>query len=384
MGDAAAAPPPLARVRLDSVDVVRGLIMVVMAIDHVRDMVGPRTDPTDLAVTTPALFLTRLVTHLCAPGFVLLAGTGAFLSKKAPPELSRFLLSRGLWLVVVELTLVRTAWYFNFEPRFPVQVIWVLGWSMVALAALSRLPLPAVAAFGIAMMGLHNLFDGIRVAPLISGHPTLRDLVVSILHVQNPPVIYPLVPWIGVMAVGYALGAVFRFDPARRRRALRSLGLALCAAFVVVRALNSYGDPSPWGPQRSPVFTAIAFFNTTKYPPSLDYLLMTLGPLLLLLAAAEAARGWLSRALIVFGRVPFFFYLLHLYLIHAIAICVGVATGFPASAFLTGWFLFPGTYGLGLAAVYLVWLLVVAALYPACGWFARIKATRRDWWLSYL
>jgi len=376
------------RARLESVDLVRGLIMVVMAIDHVRDMLGAgHFDPTDLSRTTAGLFLTRLVTHLCAPGFVLLAGTGAFLSRKAPRELSRFLLTRGLWLVVVELTIVRTAWLFNFEFFFPVQVIWAIGWSMVALAGLVFLPLPIIGLAGGAMIALHNLFDGLHAGPLLSGGSLIgsgRDWVVSVLHRQNPPVIYPLVPWIGVMAVGYALGPLFLREPARRRRALVALGAALCVTFVVLRAVNGYGDPRPWTPQPRALYTAFAFVNTEKYPPSLDYLLMTLGPVFLLLAAAEKLRGPLARALIVFGRVPFFFYVAHLYLIHLLAIALGVATGFGVRPFLTGWIWFPNGYGVSLPAVYAAWALVVVALYPLCRWFAQVKARRRDWWLSYV
>ena len=380
------------RARLESVDLVRGLIMVVMAIDHVRDMMGPRLDPNDLAVTTAALFLTRLVTHLCAPGFVLLAGTGAFLSKKSPSELSRFLLSRGLWLVVVELTIMKVAWSFNFDPHLMgLQVIWAIGWSMVAMAVLVRLPRPAVGLFGVAMIALHNLFDGVAVGALLAGPQghrvyagTLRDWLISFAHVQNRPIVYPVVPWIGVMAVGFALGPLFRGEASRRRRTLALLGVSLCAAFLLLRALNGYGDPQPWSAQASPAFTAISFFNTAKYPPSLDYLLMTLGPIFLLLLAAESLRGKVARPLIVFGRVPFFFYVLHVYLIHGLALALGVGTGFPAADFLVAWPAFPRGFGVGLTAVYLAWALVVLALYPACRWFAQVKERRRDWWLGYL
>lgn len=375
------------RSRLESIDLVRGLIMVVMALDHARDMLGSsHFDPTDLSRTTPLLFFTRLATHLCAPGFLLLAGTGAFLSRKPGPELSRFLLIRGLWLVLVEVTLVKLAWTFNVDPRqTALQVIWAIGWSMVVLAALVHLPLPAAGAIGVLLISAHNLFDGVTVGALIgpsrqwSG--SMRDWLIAILHVQRFPVIYPLIPWIGVMALGYALGPLFELEPARRRRALVWLGLALCAAFVALRACNRYGDPHPWSHQPSSLYTALSFLRTEKYPPSLDYLLMTLGPLFLLLAAAEKVR-WAPLA--VLGRVPFFFYLAHLYLLHALAVALGVATGFGARALLVGWPWFPGGFGLSLGGVYLAWALVVVALYPACRWFAHLKASRREAWLSYL
>lgn len=381
------SPGSAGRSRLESIDLVRGLIMVVMALDHARDMLGSsHFDPTDLSRTTPLLFFTRLATHLCAPGFVLLAGAGAFLSRKPAPELSRFLLTRGLWLVVVEVTLVKLAWTFNFDPRQTgLQVIWAIGWSMVALAGLVRLPLRAAGAIGALLICAHDLFDGVTAGPLLgpsrewSG--SARDWLVAILHVRRFPVIYPLVPWIGVMALGYALGPIFLFEPPRRRRVLVALGLALGAAFIGIRALNGYGDPDPWSPQQSPLYTALSFLRTEKYPPSLDYLLMTLGPILLLLAAAEKVR-WAPFA--VLGRVPFFFYVAHLYALHALAVALGVATGFGARALLVGWPWFPNGFGLPLAGVYLAWVLVVVGLYPACRWFARLKANRREAWLSYL
>jgi uncharacterized membrane protein len=216
------------------------------------------------------------------------------------------------------------------------------------------------------MIALHNLFDGVTVAPMAGGGATGRDLLISILHVRNPPVIYPLIPWIGVMALGYAAGPIFALEPARRRRTLLLLGLGLSAAFFLLRGINLYGDPHPWTPDH-PI---LGFFNTEKYPPSLDYLLMTLGPLFLLLAAAEKMR---SPALVIFGRVPLFFYVAHVYVIHLLALLLGIATGFGVRPFLTGWPWFPKGFGLPLGAVYLAWALVVLALYPACRWFAQLE-----------
>jgi uncharacterized membrane protein len=387
------APPVALRPRLGAVDLARGFAMVVMALDHARDMLGAGwLDPLDLARTTPALFFTRWVTHLCAPAFLLLVGTGAFLSRKPRGMLSRFLVTRGLWLLVVEVTIVKLAWTFNLDPRaVALQVIWAIGWSMIALAALVWLPLPIVGLFGAAMIASHNLLDGFVAGPLASGTGpgrifvgSLGDWVASFFHQRNPPILYPVIPWMGVTALGYALGPVMLWDPARRRRILVALGASLCVAFVLLRLANGYGDPRPWLHQKSGLFTAMSFLNTTKYPASLDFLLMTLGPVLLLLAAAETLRGPLAAALVVFGRVPFFFYVLHLYLIHALALALGVFTGFGAAPFLKAWPAFPRSFGLPLGGVYLAWVLVVLALYPACRWFARVKATRRDWWLSYL
>jgi uncharacterized membrane protein len=388
-----AVPAETALSRVLSVDLVRGFVMVVMALDHVRDMLGAaRFDPTDLTRTTPALFFTRLITHLCAPAFLLLAGAGAFLSRKPRGPLSRFLLTRGVWLLVIEVTVVKFGWTFNLDPYSTfVQVIWAIGWSMIALAGLVWLPLPVVGLFGASMIASHNLFDGIRAGPLFTRTAAGRvlvgtpgDFLVSFLHQLNPPIIYPVIPWIGVIAVGYALGPVLLLESARRNRILIALGGALCAAFVLVRGLNGYGDPSPWAQQASPLFTAMSFLNTTKYPPSLDYLLMTLGPGLLLLASAEKLRGPVAGALAVFGRVPFFFYVLHLYLIHAAALALGIWTGFGVKPLLTAFPDFPPSFGVPLAGVYLAWVLVLVALYPPCRWFAGLRATRRDWWLSYL
>jgi uncharacterized membrane protein len=388
-----AVPATTAVSRLLTVDLVRGFVMAVMAIDHVRDMLGgARFDPTDLTRTTPALFFTRWITHLCAPAFLLLAGAGAFLSRKPRGALSKFLLTRGLWFVIVEVTVVKLGWTFNLDPySTPLQVIWAIGWSMIALAGLIWLPLPMVGLFGAALIASHNLFDGIPAGPLFTRTGAGRifvgtpwDLLISFLHQFNPPIIYPLIPWIGVVAVGYALGPVLLLESARRNRMLIALGGALCSAFLLVRGLNGYGDPHPWAQQAGSLFTAMSFLNTTKYPPSLDYLLMTLGPALLLLAAAEKLRGPVAAALAVLGRVPFFFYVLHIYLIHAAALALGLWTGFGVEPFLKAWPGFPESFGVPLAGVYLAWILVLLALYPACRWFARVKATRRDWWLSYL
>ena len=387
---------PTARRRLDSLDLVRGLVMVIMALDHVRDFFHHDAllyDPTDLGRTTPVLFFTRWITHLCAPAFVLLAGMGAYLygsRGRTRGEVARFLLTRGLWLVVVEVTLVRFALFFNFDYNFFfLQVIWVIGWSMVALAGLIFLPLRAIAGVGIAMIVGHNLLDGMGPAPFSSFAPGAKplsagDWLWSVVHVPNPPVIYPLIPWIGVMAVGYTLGAPARGDRARRRREFIRLGLALTAAFVALRAINGYGDPAPWTGQASPVYTLLSFLNTTKYPPSLLFLLMTLGPALVLLGLFDRTPGPIARFFITFGRVPFFFYILHFYLIHLLALVAAAWTGFDVRQFLVMPFSFPQEYGFSLGVAYMVWIGVVLVLYWPCRWFGELKARKTDAWLSYL
>jgi uncharacterized membrane protein len=385
---------PAARARLDSVDLLRGLVMVLMALDHVRDFFTDlRFDPTDLTRTNGLLFFTRWITHYCAPTFVFLAGTGAFLASargKSRPDLARFMVSRGLWLVLLEFTVIRLGWAFNLDYAGLqlVQVIWALGVSMVVLAGLIYLPLPGIVAFGVAMIALHNLADGIDPQTL-GGWGSLW----TILHVQRPIalpwgaplfVAYPLIPWIGVMAVGYAFGSILLQPADARRRTLLRLGGALTATFVLLRATNLYGDPRPWAPQSSALFTVLSFLNTTKYPPSLLFLLMTLGPAIMSLAWFEHLRGPVARFLIVFGRVPLFYYVLHLFLIHAAALAVGVMAGFPPSAFMRGIFDMPAGWGYGLPVVYAVWVAVVLALYPVSRWYADLKSRRREVWLSYL
>lgn len=383
-----------ARTRLDSVDLLRGLVMIVMALDHVRayfHYATPLFDPTDLSQTTPALFLTRWVTHFCAPVFVFLAGAGAYLSAargKTRGELSRFLLTRGLWLVLLELTVIRLAWTFDPTYRFtPLQVIWAIGWSMVALSALVHLPAWAVTAFGVALIALHNLLD-----PLAPADFGPHGWLWSLLHEGEPleafrgrqfDPAYPLVPWIGVMAAGYGFGRLLLLERGRRRRVLLRLGVGLTLAFVLLRALNFYGDPRPWSAQGSALLTFFSFVNTQKYPPSLLFLLMTLGPALVALRLFDRGAGRLSRPLVTFGRVPLFYYVLHLYLIHALALSLAAARHGSrlGEAFVGG---APPYFVYGLPTVYAVWIGVAAALYLPCRWFAGLKRRRRDAWLSYL
>jgi uncharacterized membrane protein len=379
--------------RIESVDIVRGAIMVVMALDHVRDFFGvPGVSPTDPARAGAALFFTRWITHICAPVFFLLTGTGAclYLRTKTVGELSRFLLTRGAWLILLELTLVRCLGFqFNVDYRVTMLVVlWALGWSMIALAALVYLPVTAIAAFGLALIAGHNLFDGVR----------LSSALWAILHapglINGPPhvvfVSYPLIPWIGVSAAGFALGRIYAWPVDRRRTFLWRTGAALIAAFVVLRGLNVYGDPSRWKTQTTAVSTMLSFLNTTKYPPSLLFLLMTLGPALLALAAADRTTPPVLRPVVTIGRVPLFYFLLHLPLIHLLAVAFAYARYHDAhwmfeSPDLAHYpFTPPPGWGYPLPVVYAVWITLVLALYPACRWFAGVKQRHRDVWLSYL
>lgn len=369
-----------AKGRIASIDVLRGLVMALMALDHTRDFFSTAGfNPRD--VTEPALFLTRWVTHFCAPTFILLAGLSAFLygSGKSRGELSRFLVTRGLFLILIDFTLIKFGWRFDLDLyRLTAGVIFAIGASMVALAVLIWLPRWAMGTTALAMIAGHNLLDGIRAEQFGQGAALWNFLhqpgVVHLGDQISVYVLYPLVPWIGVMAAGYALGPVMQLASEARQRLLFGLGAAVTLGFVLLRAANLYGDPVPWTAQTTWLASALSFLNSEKYPPSLLYLMMTLGPALMLLAAFEHARGRLARVLATFGQVSFFFYVVHIYLIHALAVAAGVATaGTLASN--------PGI-GLSLAGIYFIWLLVLVLLYPVCRWFAMLKQ-RGGWW-SYL
>jgi uncharacterized membrane protein len=394
---ASAAPPgePVAakRSRIESIDIVRGVVMILMALDHTRDFFGNTgINPTNPATTTIPLFFTRWITHFCAPTFFLLTGTGAFLAgrRKSKSELSRFLFTRGLWLIFLELIVCRGfGWQFNFDYRVILLiVIWALGWAMIVLSGLIYLPVSLITAFGMVMIACHNLFDSVN-----STNPLWLILHSPGIAFANPRhiifVTYPLIPWIGVTAAGYGLGQIYSWPVERRRNFLLRLGLTCVALFVVVRGINVYGDPNRWSAQRSVAFTVLSFLNTTKYPPSLLYLLMTLGPSLLFLWAVDAGTPRWLRPTLIFGKVPMFYYLLHIPLIHLLAIAVCYARygqvhwmfespdlgSFPITA--------PPGWGYSLPVVYLVWGVVVVTLYPLCRWFAGVRQRRSDAWLSY-
>jgi uncharacterized membrane protein len=382
------------RARVESVDVVRGVIMILMALDHTRDFFGiPGQNPTDMASTSAALFLTRWITHFCAPVFFLLTGTGAYLSlrRKSPGELSQFLLTRGIWLIFLEVVLVRCfAYQFNFDYRVTMLlVLWALGWAMITLSALVRLPAFVATALGALMIVGHNLLDSVK-----SASP-LWAILHSPGFVVNTPehvvfAAYPLIPWVGVTAVGYGLGQVFRWDAERRRGFLLRLGLALSLAFLVIRGLNIYGDPSRWMRQKTAVFTVLSFLNTTKYPPSLLFLLMTLGPAMVFLWFVDRGTPRVLRPALTIGKVPLFYYVLHFALIHLLAVVTcyvryGSAHWMFESPDLGHYpFSPPPGWGYSLPVVYLVWALVVVTMYPLCRWFAGLKQRRSDAWLSYL
>jgi uncharacterized membrane protein len=362
-----------------------------MALDHTRDFFsGARFDPTDLDRTTPALFLTRWITHFCAPVFVLLAGAGARLSLsrgRTRSALARLLFTRGAWLVLLEATLVQFGWTFDLPSRSVIlQVIWAIGASMIVLAPLVFLPVAAVGLLGLAIVAGHNALDGLRAESLGPAAGLWRLLHEHVnLAPQSGLTIfnhYPLLPWFGVLAVGYGFGGLLEREPAERARILLRAGLVACAGFVALRATNLYGDPRPWSSREDPVFTVLSFLNCEKYPPSLLLLLMTLGPALLALAAFGTGRARLARPLVVFGRVPLFYYLLHVPLIHLMVAAVGRAEGGAAMLRHPGHF--PRGFGYGLPAVYLAWISAVLLLYPLCRWFAGVKARRRSRWLSYL
>ena len=388
--------------RIISLDIFRGLIMVVMALDHARDFFSNVVfEPETLAQTWPALFFTRWVTHFCAPMFFLLAGTGAFLygQRHSRPELTRFLWTRGLWLIVLEFTIVGTAWSFQIPFGF-FGVIWALGVSMLLMAAIVHLPIRWIAVFSTAMIVLHDLFDGVRPAQFGSW-----GWLWSILHKRGGVllpfgvrefVLFPLIPLVGVMAAGYVIGHLYLIERARRKKLLASVGLGMIALFCLLRLTNLYGNPpaglggvsqGDFHLQPTIAKSVILFLDVEKYPPSLQFLLMTIGPSFLLLAwldQEQVPRGF--RALWMFGRVPMFFYVLHLYVIHWLAVGVAALRGQSVRWLFHGAFFgdTPVGYGYNLPFVYLMWMAAVLILYLPCRWFAEFKKHRRDWWLSYL
>lgn len=359
--------------RIFSIDALRGLVMIIMALDHVRDFfhVGAMSfSPTDLSRTTPVLFFTRWITHFCLPVFMFAAGMGAFLygQRRQKGQLARFLLTRGLWFIVLELTVMQFAYNFNFSFRFLIflLILWIFGICMVAMAPLVYLPMRALAVLSVAIMVLHNC----------------RNL----LH--QPGVI----PVAGKPA-GYCFAQIFLLEPQARQRIMLRLGLALTVAFLVLRAINRYGDPAPWSHQKPAIFTVLSFLNCTKYPGSLDFLLMTLGPSLLVLAYFDRRTFKFANPLIIFGRVPMFYFVLHFYLIHILVVLAAfIRYGSGAAKFIFNLVpsmgspreMFPPDFGYSLWVAYGVWILVVVLLYPVCLWFAKVKARRKDWWLSYL
>lgn len=386
--------------RIQSIDLLRGIVMIIMALDHVRDYFHADAflfNPLDLSQTNVPLFFTRWITHFCAPVFVFLAGTSAFLvgSRKGMAELSSFLFKRGVWLLVLEFTIINIAWFFNFQfSLIALTVIWALGIGMIVLAAAIHLPFKVILGLGLLLVVGHNLLDPIK----MTGTDTpavLWSLVHEYKGFQLDPfflfVGYPIIPWTGIMLLGYCFGQLYlpKTDARFRKNVLIRSGVAMIILFVVLRLINSYGDPFPWSVQKNGVFTFLSFINVTKYPPSLDYILVMLGPSFIFLAFAENLRGKFSQYVIALGRVPMFYYITHLYLIHIIAVVAALATGFEFSDMVFNTWVTDSAnlrgYGFSLAVTYFVWITVVLALFPLCLWYDRYKTNNKQkWWLSYL
>jgi uncharacterized membrane protein len=396
-----AAMPRATSVRVRSVDLLRGLVMIIMALDHVRDYFHADAflyDPLDLEKTSVLLFFTRWITHFCAPVFMFLAGTSAFFvgQRKTKKELSVFLLKRGIWLVLLELTIINFGWNFNFTfPNIYFIVIWALGISMIVLALLIHLPLRLILLIGIAIVAGHNLLDYVHV----NGN-TLPSFGWSLLHEsnffiwqgKNVLIGYPVLPWIGIMTLGYCFGSLYTsdYDAAKRKKILISLGVGAIALFFILRLSNIYGDTAHWSRHESAFMSFLSILKTSKYPPSLLYVLMTIGPALLFLAFTEKTNSATSRVISVYGRVPMFYYLLHIFLIHLLAM---LFTALFTNNDWKVWILDQPLWfdeslkgnGFSLGVVYLVWAFVVISLYPLCKWYDQYKQSNKEkWWLSYL
>ena len=387
--------------RISSIDLMRGIVMVIMALDHSRDFFHLdvlQYDPTNMEKTNPILFFTRWITHFCAPTFVFLSGTSISISsqRKTRKELSMFLLTRGLWLILLEVTVCRFGITFNLYYDILVfQVIWVIGAAMVALSALIYLPARAILIIGLLIVFGHNLLDGI-------GFKQEDGLMFYVWTFLHGPVtffqtgstsfllIYALIPWLGVMMSGFGLGALYAkdFNPERRRKILLQLGVSAIVLFIVVRFINIYGDPAPWAVQRNGMFTFMSFLNCTKYPPSLLYALMTIGPVLVILSLMEKRESKILSPFLVFGRVPMFYYILHFALLHLLAVIVYmIKTGAGFSSLDMHFdqdFGIPAEGRSSLFVAYVAWIAVVLFLYPFCNWYNRYKSTHSHWWLSYL
>jgi uncharacterized membrane protein len=387
----------ITKTRIESIDLLKGLVMVIMALDHIRDYFHYSAfffDPTDLTQTALSIFFTRFITNFCAPTFSFLAGLSAFMigKRKSPSELSSFLLKRGIWLIFIELTIISFGWHFDPEFRnSKLQVIWVLGVSMIVLAGLIHLPKKIILIFSLIIIFGHNLLDNIDI----------KDNVFwSILHQRNQhfidethyiSIVYPLIPWIAVMSLGYCFGSLYdtTFDSQKRKRILNSLGLGSILLFFILIAINTYGDPVKWTNYGYTVKTVMSIFNVSKYPPSLLYLLITLGAAFLFLANSEKLKGKVINFFCVFGRVPFFYYIIHLYLIHLIALLAAEFTGFGWQSMILAKFItrveaLKG-YGFNLITVYCIWIAVILLLYPICKKFDKYKQSHKEkWWLSYL
>jgi uncharacterized membrane protein len=387
--------------RISSIDIVRGIVMVIMALDHVRDFYHQGAfayNPTDLGTTTPALFFTRWITHFCAPSFVMLAGLSIFISAQRKPrkELSMFLLSRGLWLILLEVVVVRFSFLFNFyyDVTF-LQVIWVIGAAMVCMSLLIYLSNRALLALGLLITFGHNITDAFQLKPEDSFYGLwviLRQTgFLNVAPDKGVLVMYPLLPWLGIMLLGYSLGVLYQksVSTEKRQKALITIGCSAIALFIVLRAFNIYGDPAPWSVQKNFIYSVMSFLNCTKYPVSLLFTLMTLGPILLVLAALEKVSVPALKPFAVFGRVPLFYFILHFYLIHLTSLLLFMKKTNTSWSELDFHFnkSFGGITGEGgysLLWTYVAWITLVLFLYPICKWYNEYKSTHTQRWLSYL
>jgi uncharacterized membrane protein len=373
--------------RIQSIDMLRGLVIIIMGLDHMRDFLAPTLfAPEDVTQTTPAWFLTRWITHFCAPIFVFLAGTSAFLygQKVGLPALRKFLWSRGVWLIFVELIIVHFAWTFDYTFWF-VQVIWVIGVSMIILAFLTYLPRTVLIVLTVITILGHNLLDGVQI----------DSVWWYFLHQQNwgiplgntfLAVVYPLIPWPAVMLLGYLLATLFYEKEAERNKKLMLFGSSTLVAFILVRLINMYGDMHAWAPSdRGGIYTFLDFLNVTKYPPSLLFLMMTLGPALILLTRMDRWGQKIQSFLLTFGRVPFFYYIVHLFVGHLLGILYfGIAYGYWGILLFANPETWPKDYTASLLIVYAGWILMTVILYFMCRWFASVKKNNEQWWMRYL
>lgn len=388
--------------RIYSIDILRGLVMIIMALDHSRDMFHAQAftdEPTNLATTTPFLFFTRFITHYCAPVFIFLAGISAYLQslRKSKNELSAFLIKRGIWLVFIEIVVITFGWTFNIHYNTIIlQVIWAIGWCMILMGGMIRLRLNLILITGLILVLGHNLLDyttvmqnrtaGFLFDALFRGNFSKYALDAH----HTILLVYPILPWAGLMFLGYYAGKLFdvSVDAKKRKRILNYTGLGLIAVFILLRTVDVYGDPSHWSEQKNGIYTFLSFINVTKYPPSLLFMCITIGPALLFLSAMEKVNNKLSSIIITYGKVPFFYYVIHFFILHAIAMMLFFNRGYsyqdglkdiPGFPFK---FMRPGE-GYGLGMVYLIWFLTVLILYPLCKWFSNYKAKHKHWWLSY-
>jgi uncharacterized membrane protein len=387
----------ITKIRIESIDLLKGLVMVIMALDHIRDYFHYSAfyfDPTDPEQSTLPIFLTRFITHFCAPTFCFLAGTSAFMvgRRKSVPELSGFLFKRGLWLVFIEMTIVNFAWFFDVHFRSPgLLTIWSLGVGMIVLSALVHLPRKFILAFSLLLIVGHNLLDTVHFKDNVLWAILHEFTIFKLANGGQFVVGYPIIPWIAVMVLGYYFGAYYdtAHDSSKRKKLFNTIGISALVAFIILRFSNIYGDSRLYKEYGTLAKDLISFLNPSKYPPSLDYLLMTLGVAFLFLANSEKLKGKVVDFFSTFGRVPFFYYILHLYLIHLLALLFAELSGFGwRIMILQDWVTETPSlkgYGFPLWVVYCVWIGVILLLYPICKRFDRYKQSHKEkWWLSYL